>query len=119
MSRGLEIAALAALLVAGLTVALRDPEQPFALASVVVALGVLSAAVSARLLLARVGRGRGAAARAARAGALRRGAAIGLAVGVLLGLRAIDGLTVITGGMVLLAFGLAEVALTARRPAVR
>lgn len=119
MKRGLEIAAGAALAALAVTVALRDPEQPFAIATVVAALGIAAGAGAARLFLAAARRGRSAAARGERIRALRRGATIGAAVAILAGLRAVDGLTPLTGGLVVLAFGLGEAALSARRPGVR
>ncbi len=119
MWRGLEATALAGLAMAALTLALRDPGEPFAVAMFVVAVGVAVSAAVARLLLARAGGGRSAKARLQRRQALRRGAGVGAAVAILLALRAIDGLNLFTAGFVLLAFALAEVALTTRTPSVR
>lgn len=119
MRRALEIAAIAALAIAALTVTLRDPDQPFAVAALVGAVALGVGAASARALLAFARRGRSARARKEHARALRRGAGIGVIAGILLALRAIDGFTPLTAGFVLLAFALAEVALTARTPSVR
>ena len=119
MRRGLELAALGALAVAVLTVTLRDPGHPLAVATLVAAVAVGVGALSARVLLAVARAGRSARARGERSRALRRGAALGAIAGLLVALRAIDGLTPITAGFVVLAFALAEVALTARTPSVR
>lgn len=119
MRRGLEAAALAGLALAALTVALRDPGEALAVPMLLAGVGVAVAAAVARLLLARAGRGRSAGARAQRRQALRRGIGAGATVALLLGLRAIDGLNVFTAAFVVLAFVLAEVALTTRTPAVR
>ncbi len=119
MKRALEIAATAGLGIAVLTVALRDPDQPFAIAVLIGAAATAVGAASARMLLTRAREGRTARARHERARALRRGAGLGAIAGILLALRAIDGFTPLTAGFVLSAFALAEVALTARTPAVR
>jgi len=52
--------------------------------------------------------------RRAAAPALRRGIEVTAVVGLLLLLRVVDGLTVLTGGFVVLGFALAEVILSAR-----
>ena len=119
MRRGLEATALAGLAAAVLTIALRDPGEPFAIAMFVAALGIGVAAASARLLLARAAGGRSAKARAERRQAVRRGIGAGAVVAILLALRAVDGLNLFTAGFALLAFALAEVALTTRSPSVR
>lgn len=119
MSRALEAAALAGLALAALTVALRDPDQPFAIAMLAVAVAVGVGAASARILLALAPGGRSGRARSGRTRALRRGLGVGAITGILLALRAIDGFTPITAGFVVLAFALAEVALTARTPSTR
>jgi hypothetical protein len=64
--------------------------------------------------LAAVARPRGRAPRRARA--LRRGLELGLLVAALGVLRAVDALSVITGGFVLAGFALAELVLSARLP---
>lgn len=119
MRRGLEATALGALAIVVLTVTLRDPDQPFAVATLVVAVAIGVGALAARVLLAVAKAGRSARARSERSRALRRGAALGAIAGILLSLRAIDGFTPITAGFVVLAFALAEVALTARTPSAR
>lgn len=77
------------------------------IASVAVAVG---AAVTAFLLPARSARGRHRTV----APALRRGIEVTAIVGLLLLLRVVDGLTVITGGFIVLGFVIAEVILSAR-----
>lgn len=119
MTRALEVAALAGVALAVATVALRDPGEPYAVPMLAAALGLAAGAGSARLLLGRAPAGRALRARAGRARALRRGTWAGAAVAILIALRAVDGLTLLTAIFVVLAFGLAEVALTARTPAVR
>ena len=119
MRRALELAALAGLAIATLTVSLVDPDEPFAILLLVAAVALGVGALAARALLGLARAGRSARARHDRAVALRRGAALGAIAGILLALRAIDGFTPITAGFVVLAFALAEVALTARTPAAR
>ncbi len=119
MRRGLDAAAIAGLAAAALTLALRDPGEPFAVAMLVGAVGVAVAAGVARLLLVRVGSGRSAKARTQRQQAIRRGLGAGVVVTILLALRAVDGLNLFTAGFALLAFALAEVALATRAPSVR
>lgn len=119
MRRALEAAALASLVLAIATLTLRDPGEPLALATFVAAVGLGVAAAVGRLLLGRAAAGRSAKARLERQVALRRGAGTGAAVAILLALRAIDGLNPFTAGFVLLAFALAEVALTTRTPSVK
>lgn len=119
MRRALEIAAIAGLAIATLTIVLRDPDQPFAVAALVAAVALGVGAASARVLLALAKGGRSARARHEQARAVRRGVGLGAIAGILLALRAIDGFTPLTAGFVLLAFALAEVALTARTPSVR
>lgn len=119
MTRALDLAAAAGLGAATLTLALRDPDQPYAIAGLVLALALAAGAGTARVLLGLARGGRSARARWERTRALRRGAEAGVIVGALLALRAIDGLTPLTAGFVMLAFVLAEVALTTRSPSVR
>lgn len=80
----------------------------------------LAVGAATAFLLARGRSGpRSAWTREVRSRALRRGAWIGAAAGILIALRAIDGLTPLTAGFVILAFASAELALTARSPTVR
>jgi len=90
-----------------------DPEVPLAVGLVIAAVAVGSGAISALLLLsapAAEGRRR----QRASAPALRRGIEVTAVVGLLLLLRVVDGLTVITGGFVVLGFLVAELILSAR-----
>lgn len=101
--------------VAAFTVATRDPEDRASVVVFVVALALVSGALTARALLAlggpRSGRGR----TTARAVALRRGAEVGACVAILATLRVIDGLTPLTAAFVVLAFAVAEYVASARR----
>ena len=110
----LAIAAAGAAIVA-FTVATREPSERISLALVVGGIAMSAGALAARALLWAGTRGRRRQERAAAVGpALRRGAAVGAVIGALALLRIVDGLTPITAGFVVLAFALAEVALSAR-----
>jgi len=74
---------------------------------------VCSGAVAAALLLSLPAGGSGRRQRAA-APALRRGIEVTAIVGLLLLLRVVDGLTVITGGFIVIGFLVAEAILSAR-----
>lgn len=107
----LPIAALAAATIA-FTVVTRDPEDPRSVALVVVAFAILIGALVIRLLggpAPRRGRPRGVP-----APAIRRGALAGLIAGAFLFLRVIDGLTPLTGGLLILALLAAEYVLSPR-----
>jgi hypothetical protein len=100
----------------------RDPTEPLAVAAVITtsaiaiacAVGLVGVAVDERdAALARPRRRRPQTARAVRRG-IEAGALV-LALGLL---RAVDGLSIITGGFVIAGFVLAELVLTAR-PAPR
>lgn len=86
-----------------------DPDTGVAIAFVVVAVSVCAGALATALMLwtVRTGHGR-------RERALRRGIEVTAIVGLLLLLRVVDGLTVITGGFIVLGFLVAEVILSAR-----
>lgn len=91
----------------------RDPEDPRSVALVVVSCAILVGAVVTRILA-------GSKPRRGRAGpvpltAIRRGVLSGLVVGVLLFLRAIDGLTPFSGGLLVAALLGAEYVLSPRR----
>ena len=90
-----------------------DPDLPLAVGLVIAALAVCAGAVSAALLLSLAAAQRARGQRAS-ALALRRGIEVAAIVGLLLLLRVVDGLTVITGGFVVLGFLVAEVILSAR-----
>ena len=110
--RGLTVLALGALLIAGIVVLTQDPERSWAVAVVIVTLGVAAGAL-ATIVQLRIGRGprrrtplRGVA--------VRRGLEIATMVALLLWLRAIDGLSVLTGAFVIGAFFVAEAILSAQ-----
>lgn len=100
-----------------LTVYMRDPEEPFAVATAVaslaIAAGAMGAAAALWLAAGRTTRGRRTRG-GSRRGALRRGAELGGAVGLLALLRAMDGLTPVTGAFIVLAFVIAEAVVSAR-----
>ena len=90
-----------------------DPDVPLAVGIVIAAVAVCAGAVAAGLLLSVPSSGRGRR-RGAIAPALRRGTLVTAVVGLLLLLRVVDGLTVITGGFVVLGFVVAEIILSTR-----
>jgi hypothetical protein len=96
----------------------RDPSEPLSVAAVVGAAAVAMACVVALVGVAleerdaTVARPRGR--HPHRAPALRRGVEVGALLAALGLLRAIDGLSLITGGFVVAGFVLAELVLTAR-----
>ena len=90
-----------------------DPEVPLAVGLVIAAVAVCSGAASTLLLLG-VPVTEGRRRQRAAAPALRRGIEVTAVVGLLLLLRVVDGLTLITGGFVVLGFLVAEVILSAR-----
>lgn len=105
--------AIVALAVALAVMFTRDPEEAWAVALVIVALGIAAGALVAAVLLRRTGgRRRGGTVR--RAVATRRGAEAAIVVALLLWLRAVDGLSFITAGFVVGAFVVAEAVLSAR-----
>lgn len=106
------MAFLSALIGAGAVLAL-DPDVPLAVGLVIAAVAVCSGAISAALILS-VPAAEGARRRHAVAPALRRGIEVTAIVGLLLLLRVVDGLTVITGGFVVLGFSVAEAILSTR-----
>jgi hypothetical protein len=96
-----------------------DPDVPLAVGIVIAAVAVCAGAVAAGLLLSLPASDRGRRRRAV-APALRRGIEVTAIVGLLLLLRVVDGLTLITGGFIVLGFLVAEVILSARpRPSSR
>ncbi len=90
-----------------------DPDVPLAVGFVIAAVAVCAGALAAALLLSVPSPGRGRRLPAA-APALRRGIEVTAIVGLLLLLRVVDGLTLITGGFVVLGFFVAELILSAR-----
>jgi hypothetical protein len=90
-----------------------DPAGPLAVGLFIAAVAVCCGAVCAAVLLSISG-GAGRRRQRAAAPALRRGVEVTAVVGLLLLLRVADGLTVITGGFIVLGFLVAEVVLSAR-----
>ena len=90
-----------------------DPDVPLAVGFVIGAVAVCFGALSAALLLSVPAPGRGRRQRSA-APALRRGIEVTTIVALLLLLRVVDGLTVITGGFIVLGFFVAEVIVSTR-----
>jgi hypothetical protein len=96
----------------------RDPVEPIAVAALVFAVALAIGCLFALLGIALGERGgasaRGRRGRQRRVQALRRGAVIGVIVAAVGLLRAIDGLTIVTGGFVVAGLLLAELVLEAR-----
>ncbi len=90
-----------------------EPEMPLAVGLVIAAVAVCSGAVAAALLLSVRANERGHHGHAV-APSLRRGIEVTAIVALLLLLRVVDGLTVITGGFIVLGFLVAEVIVSAR-----
>lgn len=112
--RVLGVFIVACLAIGALVLFTRDPEEPWAVAAVILAVGGAAgaAATLAGLRAARGGRRRGADGRTA--AAARRGVEIAAAVSLLLWLRALDGLSLITAAFVVATFVVTEVVLSAR-----
>jgi hypothetical protein len=116
------LVALVGLGVVAFVVLTRDPSDVLAVGALIAGASVFvgSATALASLILeerwAVQARPRGRELRRRRA--LRRGLSVGALVAALALLRAVDGLTVLTGGFVVAGFALAELVLSAR-PAVR
>jgi hypothetical protein len=107
------LAFLACLAVAALAVLTLDPEQAWAVALFILALGGAAAALVTLIQLRRAATRR----RVPRAVALvagRRGLEAGAAVAILLWLRAVDGLSIVTAAFVVITFVVAEFVLAAR-----
>ena len=110
--------ALAGLLLVAAVVATRDPVDAQSIGAVILgaAMAIGCGAARAGLWLAEQGRARRTR-RAERADALRRGVGLGALIAALAVLRAVDGLTVVTGGLVVGGFLIAEIVMT--RPIAR
>src|SRR5512147_2693872 len=99
--RTLWLVAIGAIAVAALVVLAVDPEQPWAIGIVVVALGAAAGALAALFQL----RSRGRRRRAGLHGlAARRGLEVAAAVSLLLWLRVVDGLSLVTAAFVVGTF---------------
>lgn len=90
-----------------------DPDVALAIGLVIAAIAVFSGATVAALLVS-LPLGEPRRSRRVVAPALRRGIEVTAIVGLILLLRVVDGLTVITGGFIVLGFMVAEVILSAR-----
>jgi Zn-dependent protease len=90
-----------------------EPDVPLAVGLVIAAIAVCSGAIAGALLLSVPTSDRGRHKRAV-APSLRRAIEVTAIVGLVLLLRVVDGLTVITGGFIVLGFLVAEVILSAR-----
>lgn len=106
------IAALSGLIAIG-AVLLIDPDSPPAVGLVIAAIAVCSGSTAAVLLVS-LPLGEPRRSRRVTASALRRGIEVTAVVGLLLLLGVVDGLTLITGGFVVLGFVVAEVILSTR-----
>lgn len=110
--RALALLGSGALLVAAVVILTQDPDKAWAVAIVIIALGLAAGAVATA---AQLRWARSARRRASRRGvALRRGIEVGAVVALFLWLRAIDGLSVLTASFVVLAFVVAEAILSAQ-----
>jgi hypothetical protein len=103
------VATLALLAVLVLT---QEPDGPAVVVAVALT-GVAAAATASLALLRSAGVGRSARARASRGRALRRGAEVGVAFGLIAALQLIGGLTPLTAVFVVLSFAVAEYVLSA------
>lgn len=90
----------------------REPEGPNVVA-VVIAAAIAAATLASLALLRSAGAGRSARARSARLRAVRRGAELGAAFGLIAALQLIGGLTPLTAVFVVLSFAIAEYVLSA------
>jgi hypothetical protein len=118
--RGPGLIVLACLVVAFAVLLTRDPEEPWAVALLILSLGAATAAgaLAWQQRAPRTGERRRAPL-PRRAAALRRAAESGAIVSLLLWLRAVDGLSPLTGAFVVAAFVVAELVLSARPVASR
>lgn len=110
--RGLALLALGALGVAAVVVVTQDPERAWAVAVVIVAVGVATGALATIVQLRGMSGGRRRS--APRGTVVRRGTGIAVMVALLLWLRAIDGLSILTAAFVVGAFFVAEAIVSAQ-----
>jgi hypothetical protein len=106
------IATLSGLVAIG-AIVFTDPDVALAVGLVIAAVAVCSGASVAALLVS-LPLGEPRRSRRAVAPALRRGIEVTAVVGLMLLLRVVDGLTVITGGFIVVGFVVAEIILSAR-----
>jgi len=90
-----------------------DPSAPLAVGLVITGVAVCCGAICALVLLSLPGP-EGRRRQRAAVTALRRGVEVTGVIGLLLLLRVVDGLTLITGGFIVVGFLVAEVILSAR-----
>jgi hypothetical protein len=112
--RALGLFVLASLAIAAAVVLTRDPEEPWAVALVILALGAAAGAATTLVQLRRAAAGRRRIGQERTGPAVRRGAEVAAVVALLLWLRALDGLSVITAAFVVATFVAAELVLSAR-----
>ncbi len=101
-----------AIVVLAAVVLTQEPRGPSVVA-VIVAAGVAAAALASLALLRYAAVGRSAGARASRVRAVRRGAELGAAFGLIAALQLVGGLTPLTALFVVLSFAVAEYVLSA------
>lgn len=112
--RLVDIAFVACVLIAVAVVSTRDPDEPWAVAILILALAGVAASFATWLLMrGRATRGRRAP-RVTSAVASRRGLEVGAITALLLWLRAVDGLSFVTAAFVIGTFVAAELVLAAR-----
>lgn len=112
--RGPGLLVLAGILVAALVVLTRDPEEPWAVALLILSLGLATGAGAFAWQQRASRASERRAPRPRRADALRRASESGAIVAALLWLRAVDGLSPLTAIFVVGAFVVAELVLSAR-----
>ena len=112
--RALALGVLACLALAIAVVVTRDPDEPWAVAVLIVTLGAMAGGIATLLQLRPAAGPRRRASKRHPATAARRGAEIGAIIALLLWLRAVDGLSFITAAFVVAAFVAAEALLSAR-----
>ncbi|HUQ41482.1 MAG TPA: hypothetical protein VM052_03175 [Candidatus Limnocylindrales bacterium] len=113
--RPLALIGLALLSITALVVATRDPEESWAVGVVIVALALVSGVAAAIVQLRARRGGRRARAGAPSIRAARRGFEVAAIVGLLLWLRAVDGLSFLTAAFVIATFVAAELIASAPR----
>jgi len=97
-----------------LVLATRDPEEPWAVAVVILAAGGVAGGAATLVQLRAASRVRRRASQGQSVAAARRGLEIAAAIALLLWLRALDGLSLITAAFVVTTFVATELVLSAR-----